>query len=251
MKRQPKRRGGGSRPAEQVITEPLGHAEKNFRQKRARELAFEDRSDEECCWDLAGTFACESAKRTDEPIGAIRDRYEEIVIELLAARYTQVDRKRYSLCNVLHSAYETDTALNEFLPEFRKWIGKYVSDCIREHTFEFTPVYRQLVPAHYWMLYGHSVTRGVLSPLAEEYVRDVDGLMRFLSAVFKRWQKLHAPYSPWRFRLLAQQFTGTSNEVAAAMVKVDAAPRKSRSLGDRVRQYRSRDQREALKRRGL
>jgi hypothetical protein len=215
------------------------------------DAAYEERCEEEECRKLIGKFARESVRRIRSKIGDIRDRYETIVMELLAARYMQTDGKRYSLGTVLRGKCETDTALKEFLPKFAKWIGEYVSDCIREHSFGFTSLYRQIVPTHTWTLCDHNVGRELLTALAEEYVRDRAGLMRFLFTVFKHWQKLFAPCSPWRVRLLAQQITGTSNEVAAAMERIGAVPRNSQSLGDRVRQYRSRDRKEALKRQGL
>jgi hypothetical protein len=211
-----------------------------------REAAFEASMDEEFCRELIGKFASESANKTSDVIGEVLDRYETIVLELLAARYTEADGKRYSLGAVLYAKYESDSARKEFLPKFAKWIGKYVSDCIREHSFEVTPLYRQIIPTHTWTLLDHCVDTELLTALAEEYVRDREGLTRFLEAVFKCWRKLFAPYSPWRVRFLAQQITGPSKEVAAAMEKIGAAPRNSQSLDDRVRQYRSRDQRSVL-----
>ena len=213
------------------------------------EAAYEDLTNVELCGDLAGKFARESARKTGDAIGDVRDNYGRMVIELLAERYTQTDGKRYSLGAVLRGKYESDSALKKFLPKFAKWIDEYVSDCVSEHSFGFNPLYRQIVPSHTWTLCGHSVSRELLTALAKEYVRHRVGLMGFLLAVFKRWRKLFAPYSAWRVRLLAQQITGTSDEVAAAMETIGAAKRNSRSLGDRIRQNRLRDQRAAAKRR--
>lgn len=51
-----------------------------------REAAYADLTDFELCRDLAGTFAGESAKKSGDLIGDVRDRYDTIVIELLAER---------------------------------------------------------------------------------------------------------------------------------------------------------------------
>jgi hypothetical protein len=169
-----------------------------------REAAYESLVDDELCLDFVSEYARGSSRRTGETIADIRDHYETIVVEFLAARYTHSDGKRYSLGTVLRGKFESDTALKEFLPKFSNWIREYVSDCIQEHSFGFTPLYRQIVPTHSWTLCGHSVSRELPTALAEEYVRDRVGLMRFLLVVFKRWRKLFAPYSPWCFRLLAQ-----------------------------------------------
>ena len=177
------------------------------------EAAYDDLTDVELCRDLAGNFARESAGKTGDAIREVRDRYDTIVIELLAVRYTQTDGKRYSLSTVLRGKYESDTALKEFLPQLAKWIGKYVSDCIREHSFEFTPLYRQIVPAHTWTLCGHSVSSSLLTTLAEEYVRDSAGLMQFLTEVFQRWRDIDQPHSTFRQRLLTHQLAGTSKEI--------------------------------------
>jgi hypothetical protein len=119
-----------------------------------REAAVEDLGNEEFCCDLAGKFALKSANGTGDAIGEVRDRCDRVVMELLAARYTNSDGKRYLLGAALRGKYESDSALNEFLPKFARWIGDYISDCIREHSFGFTPFYRQIVPTHSWTLCG-------------------------------------------------------------------------------------------------
>ncbi len=149
------RRGGGSRFGEQRITKYRRGRGRNFSPKETklkqdilhtrselrREAAYDELSDEELCRDLAGKFARESAEKIGDAIGDVRDGYDTIVIELVAERSTRSDGKRYSLSTVLRGKYESDAALKEFLRKFAKWIGEYVSDCIREHSFGFTPLY--------------------------------------------------------------------------------------------------------------
>ena len=172
-----------------------------------REAAGDDLMSQEHCWDLAGKFARESRTKTGDANEAIRDRYETITGEFRAARYSEADGKLYSLSTALRSKYESDAALKEFLPNFAKWIGEYVSDCIYEHIFGFTPLYHQIVPRHTWILCGcHKVTRELLTALAEEYVRDRKGLLQFLNAIFKRWQKDHKPDSLLRMKVVIEQY---------------------------------------------
>ena len=238
-------------PKEAKIKQDILH----IRRELERKAAYDDRCEEEECRDLAGEFARESAKKTGDPI-AVRDRYETIVIELLAARYTRTEGNPYSLYTALRGKYESDSDLKEFLPKFAKWIGEYVSDCIHEHTFAFTPLYRQIVPAHTWTLYRHSVSRELLTALALAYVRDRAGLMQFLSAVFERWRKINQPDSLFRQRLLTHQLVGTPKEIANALEEIGAAATTATdqqffSLHSKVRQWRSRDPKTALKRRRL
>jgi hypothetical protein len=224
-----------------------------------REAAYEDLSDEELCQDFIGKKARESARKTGEAIGDVRDRYDAIVMELLAARYTQTDGKRYSLSTVLRGKYESDAALKRFLPKFGKWIGEYVSDCIREHCFGFTPLYRQIVPTHTWSLCGHSVNRELLTALAEEHVRDREGLMQFLLAVFRRWRKIDEPRSLWRVQLVVQQFASgvPHHRIIQHLAKIGAVSKDSAvpgtkeyaSLRERIKKYRNRDQKAAVVRR--
>jgi hypothetical protein len=218
-----------------------------------REAAYGELVDDELCLKLIGKLAPESAVETGDAIGEVRDRYDRVVMELLAARYTNSDGKRYSLGSVLLSKYETDAALSEFVPNFGKWIGKYVSDCIREHSFGFTPLYRQIVPAHTWTLCDHTVDGELLTALAEEYVRDRAGLMRFLFSVFKQWRKVYDPQSLWRVRLLTQQHLGGPKVVAqyvenAGAVSPKTTPQQVDALRQCIKQYRSRDRKDALKR---
>lgn len=216
-----------------------------------REAAHDDSTDVELCRNLAGNFARQSARKTDEPIGVVRDRYETIAREFLAARYPEADGKRYSLTTVLRSKYESDAVLKEFLRKFATWIGEYVSDCIREHSFAFMPLYRQIVPTHTWTLCGHSVNRELLTALAEEYVRDRVGLMRFLAAAFKRWRKIYQAHSAWRVKVVTEQHANDvpHHRIARRLEKIGAVPNGSavpgtsayRKLRSKIKKIRSRD----------
>jgi hypothetical protein len=149
------------------------------------DAAFEDLVDFELCQDLAGKFASESAGKTGDAIGDVRDRYETITTELRCVRATQLR-----------------------------------------------------------------------TALAEECERDSKGLLRFLHAVFKRWRKIDQPDSLFRHQLLTHQLAGTPKEITNALEKVgavatSATEQQFRSLHSRIRKYRSRDQKAALKRRGV
>src|SRR5215831_9481543 len=54
-----------------------------------RDAVYDDLLSEELCWDLAGRFARESARRTRNAVGEIADRYEAIASEFVAARYQE------------------------------------------------------------------------------------------------------------------------------------------------------------------
>jgi hypothetical protein len=266
--------GGESKPGEQTAAKSRHGAGKIFSPKEAelmqdilhirreleREAAYEELCDEELCRQLTGQFARESARKTGDAIGDIRDRYDAIVMEFTAARYAQTDGKRYSLGTVLRDKYKTDTALKEFLPKFGKWIGEYVSDCIRQHILGFTPLYRQIVPTHTWTLSRHCVSRDLLTALAEEYVRDREGLLRFICAVFKRWRKIDQPHSAWRVKLVTEQHANdvSHHKIAQRLEKIDAVPKGTvvpgtsayRKLRSTIKQIRSRDRKAAWQRRG-
>ena len=216
------------------------------------EAVWDDLEDVEFCQDLVSKFARKSAKTTRNGNGEIVG-YETIVTEFLAARYLHTDGKPYSLATVLRGKYESDTALKEFLPEFANWIRNYVLDCIHEHRFAFTPRYSQIVPTHTWSLCRHSVRRELLTALAEEYVRDREGLLRFVCAVFKRWRKINAPDSLSRVRLITQQHLGGPKVVAQYLQNIGAVSKcttakHSESLRGRIKKYRGRDRKKALKR---
>jgi hypothetical protein len=206
------------------------------------QAAYEQLLSDELCIGLAGKFARKSAKATGDDIGSIRFRYDRIVTELRRLGETQSGGKPRSLSDVLHDRYETDHALKQFLPLLRKWIHAYVTDTIdRGHRKG-------------WKMYGHNATRDLMNALALEYVRDCDGLMRFLSAVFKHWRTLFAPDSLWRVRLVTQQvaqrFGHDRKRILGYLQEIGAVPKsftpdQLRSWLSKIGQYLSRDQRTA------
>jgi hypothetical protein len=194
-----------------------------------REAALQDLAEEELCCDLAGEFARDSAKKTEaKEIGSIRDNYEAIVSGFIRAR---------SLSVVLRN--ETAQALGDFLKKFGKWIADYVSCRIQGNEDRYN-----------WTLSGHTVSKGVLTALAQEYVRDRGGLMRFLSAVFKRWREIDQPDSLWRVRYVTQQHGGRDRKRIGEHLENIGAATNNESLRLRIGQYLSRDQKAALKRWG-
>jgi hypothetical protein len=219
-----------------------------------REAAVEDVGDVEHCRDLAGEFARESAWRTGDAISNVRDRYELIVEELLAVRYVQGDGGRYSLSQVLLSECGTDKALKEFLQHLGKWIKAFA---LRYYIYGL-PHNTWVVPGSeiraIKTLRGRSVSESMMKALAVEHEREPEALMRFLWAVFKRWRKIEEPDSVFRQHLLVHQLSGTSKEIAEALQEIGAVATSTteghlRSLRLRVRQYRSRDKKAALRRR--
>jgi hypothetical protein len=205
--------------------------------------------DYEFCRDLVSEFARESARRTGEAIGDIRDRYETILMEFLAARYAGK-----CLSSLLHGDYETNEALRKFLSEFGEWIKGYVLRCICGD------------PQYTWRLNGsegvravetlrrHAVSEGLMTALGVEYVKDRRTLMRFLEAVFKRWREIDQPNSLWRVRLIAQQHLGKPKVVAqyvenTGVVSKCTNKRHFESLRAKIKQYCSRDRKNALEKR--
>jgi hypothetical protein len=223
----------------------LGKAQVKRRKQLARDprAAYEQLLSDELCISLAGKFARESAEATGDDTGTIRFRYDRIVTELRCLRETQSKSgERRSLSDVLRGNYGTDDALKQFLPMLRKWIDAYVSECI--HTAH----------SEGWKLYGHAPSRDLMNALALEYVRDRDGLMRFLSAVFKYWRSLFARYGSWRVRLVTQQiaplFKNDRKRILDCLQKIGAVPKSLTSDQyyswlSRIGQYLSRDQRTA------
>jgi hypothetical protein len=97
----------------------------------------------------------------------------------------------------------------------------------------------------------------LLSALEKEYARDRKGLMRFLSAMLKHWQKIHQPDSLTRVRAVVQRIApgyGYSRKrILDHMQEIGLVP-KSNQLTvvqqdrwlTRIGQYLSRDQRAAI-----
>jgi hypothetical protein len=51
----------------------------------------------------------------------------------------------------------------------------------------------------------------MMKALAVEHGRDPESLMRFLSAVFKRWRNINQPHSAWRVERLRHAHNHRSN----------------------------------------
>jgi hypothetical protein len=216
--------GGGKKP-------PLVRRKIERKKARAREAAYEAVCAEEQCWDLAGKHARESAQRSGEAIGGVRDNYEAIVLGFMEARTLSV---------VLRN--EIAEAPGDYIRKLEAWVHGYVVSCIRG------------VADHYnWALGGHAVDGEFIRALGEEYVRDREGLWKFLGAAFNRWRKDGEEHSVMRQRVLVHQSEGGAKEVALALERVGAAPESAtveqlHSACARVRQYRSRDGKAAKKR---
>jgi hypothetical protein len=214
-----------------------------------RQAAYKQLLSDELCRDLGFSFARESAKGTGDSVGDVRDRYDAIVLgfaavgNLLTGGVAQPAVLRYSLSSVLRSDYETDEVLSGFVANLDNWVRDYVWACIRGEQRNYS-----------WTLKRHVVSRELLSALAEEYVRDREGLMRFLSACFKRWRKVHQPDSLWRVRFVTQQVAARygydRKRVLDHLQKIgvipsNLTPANTRSLLSKIGQYLSRDQRTA------
>jgi len=209
--------------------------------------AHEELVTEELCWDLAFSFACESSKRTGDQIGNVRDRYEAIALEFCCLGPIQPNEERQSLHRSLLSKYETLDALKEWLSKLGRWIEEYAFACIRGEQGK-----------HTWSLNGLRFGNELLTALAEECVRDREGLMRFLSACFKRWRKIGAPMSLHRVRVVTQQlaerYGHDRKRVLDELQKRGVIPDdtklkdgESAKLRHKVGQILSRDQRAAVK----
>lgn len=225
-----------------------------------REAAYDELCDEELCRQLTGRLARESASRRAGDIGKILDRYEMIVTEFLAVRYTRPDGKRYSLESVLRENYESDGKLKQFLKELGEWIAYYVSRCIcsgRPFNSKLNEADEVRAVAS---LRGCDVREQMMTALALEYVEDREGLMKFLKAVFIHWRKIFKPQSVWRVKLLTQQlaqrYGRDRRDIVGRLEGLGALPTSSNfkqfdANRARVGQILSRDQKEALKRRGV
>jgi hypothetical protein len=237
MKRESKPRGGVSRSGEQAITRYRQPAEKIFTEKKATKLskakvqrikdrrigaeaANEQWDHKELCWDLARIFACESARRTGDSIDDIRDRYESIGLGLVSLRQ-QADGTHQSVISFFLRENQTAAAIKAFFERPGKWLGE-----------------------------------DLLSALAEEYVRDRDGLMQFLSECLKRWRKFDEPKSRARFvtQQLATKYGHNRKRILEELQKrgripkdEDLEPGESEKWRYEIGQWLSRDQRKAVK----
>ena len=90
-----------------------------------------------------------------------------------------------------------------------------------------------------------------LNALAKEFERDRKGLLRFLDAVFKRWQKIDQPDSLWRQQLVTQQHGSRNRKKIGDHLETIGSANDTESLRLRIGQYLTRDQKSALQRRGL
>jgi hypothetical protein len=230
------RRGGASRSGEQTITKDRRPVTKIFTEKKATKLskakvqriktrriraeaAYEQLDDEELCRDLSSKFALQSAGRTDDPIGDVRERYDAIVLGFVAMRQ-QVDGERQSLIRFLLGENQTTEAIKAFFETPGKWLGE-----------------------------------DLLTAFAEEYVRDRDALMQFLLACLKRWRKLDEPESRARFvtQQIARRYGHNRTRIAEELLKrgvIRNRPTKENewnSLRSRIGQWLSRDQIKAVK----
>jgi hypothetical protein len=218
MKRESKhQRGGGSRRGEPKTTKYRQGVGKILTKKKVtklskakvkriaarrigREAALEQLESRELCWDLSSKFARASAKKTGDTIGEVPDRYEAIALgfaavgSALTGGVAHPALFRYSLSSVLRSSYRTDEALKAFLAKLDKWVRDYIWACTRGEQDNYS-----------WTLCRYPVSRELRIMLADEYARDREALMRFLSACFKRWRKFGEPDSLFRKRLVTQQ----------------------------------------------
>ena len=217
MKREATHRGGGPTCGEQLIAnygQALGKiltkkkvtklSKAKVKRIAARrigaEAALEQLGDAELCRDLAWKFAREFAKKTGDTIGDVLDRYEAIALgfvavgSVLTGGVAHPGVFRYSLSSVLRSSYRTDETLRAFLAKLDKWVRDYIWACTRAEQDNYS-----------WTLCRYPVSRELRLTLADEYARDREALMRFLSACFKRWRKITPPNSLHGVRVAIQQ----------------------------------------------
>jgi hypothetical protein len=237
MKRKTTHRGGGQNRGEQAITKYRPPAGKIFTKKKATKLnkakvqrikarrigaeaAYEQWGYKELCWDLAGIFARESARRTGDNIGDIRDRYDSIGLGFVSLRQ-QADGVHQSVISFFLRENQTAAAVKAFFERPREWLGE-----------------------------------DLLSALAEEYVRDRQGLMQFLSECLKRWRQLHKRKS--RASLVTQQLAAKYGHNRKRILEElqerglipkdeNLEPGESEKYRYEIGQWLSRDQRKAMK----
>jgi hypothetical protein len=236
MTRETRHRGGGRRTGEQTVTKHRQPAGKIFTKKKTTKLskakvqrikarrigaeaAYEQWSHKELCWDLAGIFACKSARRTGDSID-IRGRYESIGLGFVSVGQ-QADGEHQSVISFFLRENQTAAAIKAFFERPGKWLGE-----------------------------------DLLSALAEEYVRDRDGLMQFLSECLKRWRKFDEPKSRARFvtQQLATKYGHNRKRILEELQKrgripkdEDLEPGESEKWRYEIGQWLSRDQSKAVK----
>jgi hypothetical protein len=116
------------------------------------------------------------------------------------------------------------------------------------------------IRVHYEMIVTELLcvrSRKLLSTLEKEYSRDRKGLMRFLSAMLKHWQKIHQPDSLTRVRAVVQRIAPrygyNRKRILDHMQDIGLVPKsnqltvvKQESWLTRIGQYLSRDQSAAM-----
>ena len=185
--------------------------------------------------DLAGKYARKSAKKTGDAIGDIREHYETIASEFRCLREGQSFEQ-----DVVH--YEG----NRELKQLSRWIEQHIYACVRGERDR--------------SLEGARFTEPLLTTLALEYVRDREGLMRFIKVMFERWRKIDQPHSAWRVEVIIEQNANDvpHHRIAQRLEKADAVPKGTvvpgtdayRKLRSKIKK-RSRGRDEAIKNRIL
>jgi hypothetical protein len=184
------------------------------------EAAYDDLTNVELCRDVAGEFARESARKTGDAVGDVRDRYETIVIEFIRGR---------SGGALIHDDAADPMTLEK--------LGQFLYAATK-------------APAGYevWPELGRMQERKALfRVLAPEYVRDRNTLMKFLRTVFMRHRRIGGESSTWRAKLCTHQLAADygPKQIATELERrnvmtVTTTPEQFDALRARVRQYRKR-----------
>jgi hypothetical protein len=183
------------------------------------EAAYQQFDEQERCRDLSSKFARQSAERTGDPIGDIRERYDAIALGFVAVRQ-QVDGEPQSLISFLLREKQSTDAIKAFFATPGKWLGE-----------------------------------DLVTACAEEFVRDRDSLMQFLLTCLKRWRKLDEAESRARFvtHQLAERYGHNRKRIAEKLLErgvIHNSPTNENewnSLLSQIGQWLSRDQRKAVK----
>jgi hypothetical protein len=102
---------------------------------------------------------------------------------------------------------------------------------------------------------GYAVSEDMMTALAVEYVRDREGLMQFLTGVFRHWRKILKNESLWNQRRLVQEAASIlgrdRKRLAEYLEKTGAVPETRTEeefdkLQSKIGQFLSRDQKRAL-----